>query len=84
MTKGEAVNWLINIMADIGKAEHSELWHYEQALSEIREILESEPEWKAGKWVNNTNGTYECSECGCKHGRSNFCPNCGAEMEEAE
>ena len=41
MTKGEAVNWLINISADIGKAEHRELWHYEQALSEIREMLES-------------------------------------------
>lgn len=40
MTKGEAVNWLINIMADIGKIEHQDLWHYEQALMEIREMLE--------------------------------------------
>lgn len=40
MTNGEAVNWLINLMADIGKAEHRELWHYEQALTEIREMLE--------------------------------------------
>lgn len=40
MTNAEAVNWLINITADIGKAEHSDLWHYEQALSEIREMLE--------------------------------------------
>lgn len=48
MTRGEAVNWLINISADIGKAEHRDLWHYEQALSEIREMLESaepEPHW---------------------------------------
>ncbi len=44
MTKGEAVNWLINIMADIGKIEHQDLWHYEQALSEIRELLEAQPE----------------------------------------
>ena len=44
MTRGEAVNWIINISADIGKAEHRELWHYEQALSEIREMLESGPE----------------------------------------
>lgn len=43
MTKGEAVNWLINITADIGKAEHRDLWHYEQALSEIREMLEELP-----------------------------------------
>lgn len=41
MTNGEAVNWLINISADIGKAKHSDLWHYEQALSEIREMLET-------------------------------------------
>ena len=41
MTNGEAVNWIINISADIGKAEHRDLWHYEQALSEIREMLES-------------------------------------------
>lgn len=44
MTNKEAVNWLINVMADIGKIEHEELWHYEQALDEIREMLESEPE----------------------------------------
>ena len=50
MTRGEAVNWLINITADIGKSEHRDLWHYEQALSEIREMLESEPERKTGKW----------------------------------
>ena len=42
MTKPEAVNWIINLMADIGKSEHSELWHYEQALTEIKEMLESE------------------------------------------
>ena len=44
MTKGEAINWLINISADIGKLEHKELWHYEQALFEIREMLEAQPE----------------------------------------
>ena len=44
MSNKEAVNWLINMMADIGKAEHSNLWHYEQALMEIREMLESQPE----------------------------------------
>lgn len=42
MTNSEAINWIINISADIGKAEHRDLWHYEQALSEIREMLESE------------------------------------------
>ena len=45
MTNKEAVNWIINLSADIGKSEHSELWHYEQALCEIKEILESAQEW---------------------------------------
>lgn len=40
MTCGEAINWLINLSADIGKSEHQDLWHYEQALYEIRELLE--------------------------------------------
>ena len=39
MTKGEACNWLRNLRADIGKIEHRELWHYEQALEEIMELL---------------------------------------------
>ena len=42
MNNREAVNWLINILADIGKVEHSDLWHYEQALTEIKDMLESE------------------------------------------
>jgi len=45
MTNKEAVNWIINLTADIGKAEHQSLWHYEQALYEIRELLECEPHW---------------------------------------
>ena len=42
MTKKKAIIWLINLTADIGKAEHRALWHYEQALSEIREMLEKD------------------------------------------
>lgn len=48
MTAREAVNWLINLTADIGKAEHHDLWHYEQALSEIMEMLEAQPE---AQWI---------------------------------
>lgn len=40
MTNKEAINWLINLTADIGKIEHSDLWHYEQALYEIRDMLQ--------------------------------------------
>ena len=49
MDNREAVNWLINILEDIGKAEHSDLWHYEQALTEIKDMLKSaQPEQK---WI---------------------------------
>lgn len=42
MTNKKAVIWLINLIADIGKTEHRSLWHYEQALSEIKEMLEKD------------------------------------------
>ena len=32
----DAVIWLTNLLEDIGKIEHNELWHYEQALAEIK------------------------------------------------
>lgn len=94
MTRGEAVNWIINISADIGKAEHRELWHYEQALLEIREMLESEPERKTGKWLTNEEIVrptrfieWHCSRCGSvvesvDSPGFKFCPNCGADMRE--
>ena len=96
MNNAEAVNWLINITADIGKIEHQDLWHYEQALSEIREMLEDaptiEPERKKGKWIDrgwsgdgrgNSWHEWECSECKhiTKGAKWDFCPNCGADMQ---
>lgn len=70
MTANEAVNWVINITADIGKAEHRDLWHYEQALTEIREMLESDVQTvRHGHWIIKDNpgtGWYRvtCSACG--------------------
>jgi len=90
MTAKEAVNWIINIMADIGKTEHRDLWHYEQALSEIKEMLESQPEQKKGKWIKLYHNNYKCSVCndwwGCDDSEEvkcfNYCPNCGTKMED--
>jgi len=94
MTNREAVIWLINVTADIGKAEHSDLWHYEQALSEIKEMLESQPERKKGYWIKKEptikelHGCYyECSKChkfSLPFQKLNFCPNCGADMRGTE
>lgn len=41
-------------------------------------------ERKRGYWVNNHNGTFTCTECGTKHSKSNWCPNCGASMDKEE
>lgn len=54
MTRGEAVIWLTYISEDIGKAEHRALWHYEQVLGEIREMLEGKsdvPDMNVGRWI---------------------------------
>ena len=94
MTKGEAVNWIINLSADIGKVEHQSLWHYEQALSEIREMLENE-ELRTGKWQITDAYPHNvyCSKCHTKFAQTHwevwedgslprrFCPNCGARMQ---
>lgn len=67
MTKQEAVKWLYNLKRDIGKTQHQELWHYEQALDEIIQALEQEP--KIGHWIYDYeysdwfDVTYECSCC---------------------
>lgn len=69
MTNNEAVNWIINIAADIGKIEHQDLWHYEQALSEIREMLETaqpEPQWiPCSERLPDKEGDYLATCCVC-------------------
>lgn len=94
MTNKEAAIWLLNLRADIGKSQHSELWHYEQALQEIEEILESDvPEKKVGKWIDAKPRSGRLGKiCSCceneaywdsDYGQQLFgwCPWCGAEMK---
>lgn len=45
MTNSEAVNWLNNLIDDIGAPQHSSLWDYEQALSEIKELIGAGSQW---------------------------------------
>ena len=57
------------------------------------------PQPKMGRWINAKVGKmfpsndYKCSECGnildfdgvnCGRGDANYCPNCGAKMQEVE
>lgn len=86
MTNRAAVNWLINLMSDIGKSQHGDLWHYEQTLAEIRELLEAQPERKRGEWIYDPTEQlgYRCSICKKGMCPFDFCPNCGADMRKED
>lgn len=46
------------------------------------------PKQKMGHWINYQKNIWiyaQCSECGTVHDtKTNYCPNCGAKMEEGE
>ena len=42
MTCKESIKWLENLKNDLGQSRHQDLWHYEQALAEIIELLQSD------------------------------------------
>ena len=76
-----------------GKDENGRPWIYKENAVEAIEMVEPSPsaEPKKGTWIDTRGNTewyareYECSECGgTMLGESNFCPNCGAEMEVTE
>ena len=39
MINANAIKWLENLKKDIGNPAHQSLWHYEQALTEIIDLL---------------------------------------------
>ena len=67
---------------------------YKSVLDVIDRRLEAlpsiQPEQRTGKWIeSNDIDFYRCSECGCywekgmvENCNMDFCPNCGAKMEE--
>ena len=85
----DAIIWLKNLKADIGKTEHQSLWHYEQALSEIIEELEK-ADRPQGEWKRVSPAyIYACSECGGNVMTQDiecykYCHQCGAEMKGAD
>ena len=94
MTNKEAIAWLNNLITSIGEPQHSSLWHYEKALSEIKDMLGVLPsaECPKGQWIYHKDNMpcvrwdrWECDQC---HNRteyiSDYCPNCGARMKGEE
>ena len=89
MTNEDAVKWIKNLKDDIGTHHNASLWHYEQALCEIIELLKEQDRSKHGHWVvfeNCSNAGVYCSECHIKmfdrypmkKKFSQYCGHCGA------
>ena len=60
-------------------------------LEDIDKILSSMPtieERKEGRWIFDEKGYFFCSECkrnpNSQYAVTDYCPNCGAKMEESE
>lgn len=58
-----------------------------------RDIEEADRENRCGRWINESLGYRNCSECGCEHPiqdakgyyiDDNYCPECGAKMKRCE
>ena len=82
---------LRNAFKNTEDAEHCK-WTLAGILYEIDNADSVTPTRKKGKWINGelipndiTGHWYaECSECGKIRIIDNYCPNCGAEMEDEE
>ena len=46
MTSEDAIKWLENLKQDIGQLRYKDLWHYEEAIYEIIELLKKDLEKK--------------------------------------
>ena len=71
MTRQEAIKHLEEWKECISSA------YRRQVIDMAIEALVDRP---TGEWVDNRNGTFTCDQCGCKHSKSNYCPNCGTRM----
>lgn len=64
--------------------EHDERCNYAISCIENAPPADVAPV-RHGRWYDKGALSCRCSECGCKSNReSNYCPNCGALMKEAE
>jgi len=72
-----------------GEQVHYESVAFQQVIGMIRRI-EAEPV-KHAHWIDQKHGVYKCSNCGnfldfggvnAGRGDANYCPNCGARMDE--
>lgn len=75
MTNDDAIEILKNIQGYIEETLFLDRCAIDMAIEALKE---KRPH---GRWVDNHNGTFTCTECGVKHSKSNYCPNCGSDMQ---
>ena len=75
-------------------ADYYEGDYWAVSIVQIHNAPTIEPERKKGRWIPEFNGMFKggaywfkCSECerivpGVRNGGWNYCPNCGAKMED--
>ena len=92
----ELLNRILDDMDVVGNDREKYEWGLgliQSYIADMKELPTAQPERKKGKWVREKcrGLMYKCSACGnyldfrgvnAGRGNANFCPNCGAEMEE--
>ena len=86
----QAVLEQINCWIGSGEYRYTNATHY--LAKRVQDIPSVTPKPKTGHWIWKTEDIYRCSECGedihvkevLNVPQYEFCPNCGAKMEESE
>ena len=92
MTREEAIRHIRDILAENNSIKPSMVVFEleKEALYMAIKALEQQPTRPTARWLRQTDtyhDYYECENCGMGVGLDdvrNFCPNCGAKMEENE
>ena len=71
---------------DINENHHGQMPNHinHQIWQEIKDLPSVTPQPKMGRWIGcDILQEFKCSECRvCFRNKSNYCPNCGAKMQE--
>lgn len=90
ISRADTIEWLKKVTVTDGITFET---GFKQILTDIRNMPPVTPNQKMGHWkristdkyVQHAMAFYRCSECGEDIiGEHNYCPNCGAKMEESE
>ena len=92
ISRQDAIDAMYQIVERNRKPVFDDDWaenpHIDVIVDELENLPSAEPERKTGEWIHYE-GQFEydwiCSECdSASNFRSDYCPMCGAKMEERE